>query len=260
MVTAASFCLGDVMHHRLIPRENRFKYRIFYCCLPLHDLSATAMPLNRWGRLSFYEKDHGDRKGGDLLQWLQSTMGAEYNRLGIANVMLVAMPRVCGYVFNPVSFWMCLDAEQRLRAVLCEVNNTFGETHTYICRHQDGQVIGDEDWLEAEKLFHVSPFLERVGHYRFQFHFSEQQFKVNIDYYNAQGDRQLLTLLQGRRIPLTENSCRQVFWQYPLVTAKAVALIHWQAVKLLGKRIRFISKPNQMVERVSWVRRLSNRD
>lgn len=82
---------------------------------------------------------------------------------------LVTMPRVAGLMFNPVSFWMCHDPEGGLRAVLAEVNSTFGERHCYLCRRSDGGIITARDQITARKLLYVSPFLPVEGEYRFRF-------------------------------------------------------------------------------------------
>ena len=86
----------------------------------------------------------------------------------------MTMPRMLGYVFNPVSFWFCRDRSGALRAVLCEVNNTFGESHCYLVHHDDLRPIEPDAWLDGRKAFHVSPFLPVEGGYRFRFRLDER--------------------------------------------------------------------------------------
>ena len=57
------------------------------------------------------------------------------------HLVLYAFPRMLGYVFNPISFWLCHDAAGAVRAVLCEVRNTFGEQHNYLLAHPDGRAL-----------------------------------------------------------------------------------------------------------------------
>ena len=154
---------ATVMHQRHSPKVNQFSYRVYYVVLPvithLYTLLKRVLPCRRFGLFSFYAKDHGDRQGGDLKQWIdQHLLDYGFDRL-VDHVMLVAMPRTLGYGFNPVSFWLCLNSHKQLVAVLCEVNNTFGETHNYFCAHSDQRVILPTDTLVGEKVFHVSPFL-----------------------------------------------------------------------------------------------------
>lgn len=246
---------AKVMHKRLFPKVNQFTYGIYYVALPLAQLDKTSrighLALNRFAGISFYEKDHGALDGSSNKAWIDGVLKT-YGLDGIIeNVMLLSMPRVLGYVFNPVSFWLCFDKSGDLRAVLNEVHNTFGEHHSYLCVHEDFRVIGKDDWLEAKKLFHVSPFLEREGSYQFRFSIEDEKLGVWIDFYNKEGEKQLLTSLVGKLEPLTKASLREAFWKHPLVTLKAITLIHWQALKLVSKGIKYISKPKQYKEKVS---------
>ena len=225
---------GKVMHRRLIPKINAFTYGIYYLAVPLAQIDALPVAVDRFGLLSFYRKDHGARDGGDLREWLRPHL----ERHGIradGGVLLVALPRVLGYVFNPVSFWMCMDGNGGLRAVLCEVNNTFGETHSYLCAHADGRPIEKGDWLTGEKFFHVSPFMQRDGAYRFRFQMDAENFGVWIDHLDPDGRLQLATALTGKLSPMNRPALRRAFWRYPLVTLKAIALIHWQGYAPAGQ-------------------------
>ena len=242
---------AKVMHKRLLPKVNAFTYGVYYLALPLHE------PVERRGLLSFRAKDHGARDGGDLQDWIREIL-RDYGLNDItASIQLIAMPRILGYGFNPVSFWLCFDNEQQLRAVLCEVNNTFGETHSYLCANADRRPIQADDWLQAQKLFHVSPFLPREGSYQFRFAYQGESLGVWIDYYNAQGQKQLVTSLTGTLEPLSEAALRRAFWRHPLVTVKTIGLIHWQALKLVAKGIRYIPKPAQLLQRLSSTRNLT---
>lgn len=167
------------------------------------------------------------------------------------------MPRILGYVFNPVSFYFCLDSDSNLRATLCEVHNTFGEQHTYLCAHPDHSPIGSQDWLEADKIFHVSPFLERSGVYRFRFDLRPDKLGIWIDFYDKSQNKQLITSLIGNFSPLTPQLLRNTFWRHPLVTLKVISLIHWQALRLVCKGIRYIPKPKQLKWFVSTSRGLN---
>ncbi len=243
---------GDVMHGRLFPKRNNFTYGIYYLSLPLSSLDALPIARNKWAFLSFYDRDHGDCDGSDLNMWARDILKAHnLDRVADGEITLMCMPRILGYVFNPVSFWLCHDVSGGLRAVLCEVHNTFGERHTYLCAHEDQRVIEYEDIMTAQKLFHVSPFLKREGHYTFRFDCRENKFKALIDFYDGQGRKQLVTALSGGFEAMTKSRIRKAFWGYPLVTFKAITLIHWQALKLVAKGIKYIPRPTQKKERLS---------
>lgn len=246
---------ANVMHKRLFPKVNSFHYKVYYLALPLKGMHAPSLlenlSVNRPAFISFYTSDHGARDGSDLEHWIYDIIKTYNMSDYISDIILVAMPRVLGYVFNPISVWFCLDSNKEIRAVLCEVSNTFGETHCYFCAHPDTSPIGMDDWLDAEKIFHVSPFLEREGSYKFRFLLKDNRVGIWIDFYNAQGKRQLMTSLTGTLQPLTKQSLRQVVCKHPLVTFKTIFLIHWQACKLVMKGIKYIAKPMQLKEKLS---------
>ena len=249
---------AKVMHRRLRPKENQFVYGVYYYALRLSALASLPVRRNRFSYLSFYDQDHGPRDGGSLETWIRDRL-TEYGLAEVADgeIILICMPRVFGYVFNPVSFWCVQDKKGDLRAVLCEVNNTFGETHSYLCAHQDHRPIVARDTLVAKKLFHVSPFLEREGHYEFRFDWRHETFGVWIHHTNAQGEIMLLTSLTGRYQPLSRSSALKAFLRYPMVTFKTVALIHWQALKLILKGIKHISKPRQQMPKLSATEKIT---
>ena len=248
---------GDVMHARLSPKKNGFRYKTFNVAINLSDLENLPLNHNRFGLLSFYDRDHGAGDGSDLSQWARDILAE--NGLGDlhGDIILVTMPRVMGYVFNPVSFWLCHDQSGACRAVLCEVNNTFGERHVYLCAHPDGRPINRYEKLEAEKVFHVSPMLHREGHYRFVFDLTADRFGVWIDHYDADKQKTLTTWLIGDMQAMSKASLRKVFFRYPLITLKVTFLIHWQALKLLAKGIRYISKPVQKAVRVTTTKKIT---
>jgi uncharacterized protein len=236
---------AKVVHKRLFPKINQFSYCVYYVALPLPAIKLPSRVL------SFYNKDHGARDGSDVGDWARNLLKTYGLDALVEHITLITMPRVLGYVFNPVSFFMCLDEEKQLRAVICEVHNTFGEQHNYVCARADHGVLSPDEWLQADKLFHVSPFLPRNGHYRFRFALTDHQLGVWIDYYDAHSNKQLLTSLTGSFTPLNSSALRRVFWSHPLVTLKVIILIHWQALKLTAKGIRYIVKPLQLLDKTS---------
>jgi DUF1365 family protein len=249
--------IAKVMHKRMTPKVNAFAYGVYYLAFPFaqrHDYhDGWRFGSEHRALLSFYDEDHGSRqKEGKLEDWLNDILKQHGLTKVIDQAMLITLPRVFGYVFNPVSFWLCFDASQQLRAVVCEVNNTFGETHSYLCAHEDHRVILPEDSLLAEKLFHVSPFMQRDGRYRFRFDVAgDSQCGIWIDYEDEEGNPKLLTALTGTLLPLNRTNLRKAFWKHPLVTFKTIFLIHWQAIKIILKGIRYVAKPEQRKERLS---------
>lgn len=232
-------CVGHVMHRRLRPAVNAFTYPVFYVQLPLRNLMAAQrgiFSVDRWNLLSFYSRDHGPRDGSPLLPWIEGVL-AEHGLSADGEIILQSFPRVLGYVFNPVSFWFCHAADGRLIAILAEVNNTFGGTHCYLL-HQDGATLRDGEELRAEKCFHVSPFNEIEGHYRFRFRRKGHTQSVRIDYDDAHGPL-LLTAISGTPRPWSASALLRAFLGMPLQTAGVMVRIHWQALKLWLKGVPF---------------------
>ncbi len=236
---------GTVMHHRLRPARNGFVYPVFFISVPLTRIESIAtrwFSLNRWNVFSLRYADYGARDGSDPLAWVHEVL--ESNGLGCADgeVWLQTFPRILGYVFNPVSFFFCHDRHGALRAVICEVSNTFGERHHYLIAHPDVRPIGPEDVLSARKAFHVSPFARVEGGYRFRFRTGGAHSVVRIEYFDSAGDL-LHTSISGRAAPFSARALAEVFFRYPWMTLGVIVRIHYQALRLWLKRTPFHSKP-----------------
>ena len=246
---------SKVMHKRLLPKEHGFSYGVYYLHLQLSKLAQISklkkLKYNKRGLLSFWEKDHGAHELQGLESWVRGLL-AQHNIIKAdGEINLLTLPRVFGYVFNPVSFYFCFDKTRGLRAVIAEVNNTFGETHNYICAQPNEEIITANDWMEAEKVFHVSPFLEREGKYKFRFDYGIEKIGIWIDLYDPSQNKKLITSLMGKLEPMTDKSISAAFWKHPLVTLKTVFLIHMHALKLFRKGLKYIVKPIQKEERVT---------
>lgn len=240
---------GHVWHTRLRPRRHRFIVPTFFLMLPMRKLraqpeAAGVLALNRPGALAFRDVDHGDGRGperGGALAWLEALLHSEGISDAQGEIWLQCYPRVLGYSFKPVSFWFCHRIDGTLRAIVAEVNNTFGERHAYLL---DSPEYGQE--LRARKVFHVSPFCPVEGGYRFEFRRRGaeglQSTRVRIDFDDAQGPL-VLTGVAGRLQALDTASRRLALWRYPFMTMGVIARIHWHALLLWLKRVPFHSKP-----------------
>ncbi len=236
---------GQVRHTRLKPVRHAFVYATYFLLLPMRSLQRTPAPAlarNRWAPLSFADADHGDGRGaehGGALAWLDALLQAEGITDAQGEVWLHTYPRVWGFTFKPVSFWYCHHADGHLRAVLVEVNNTFGERHCYLL---DAPQFGVEQ--RARKVFHVSPFCPVEGGYRFRFMLTPDLSRTlaRVDFDDPAGPL-IQTSVSGALQPLTAQSTRQALLRYPLMTLAVVLRIHWQAAKLFVKKAPFFRKP-----------------
>ena len=244
--------MGRVRHHRLRPVDNAFDYPTWFLMLPLRHLRAEPSPAlrrNRWGWASFHDRDHGDG-GNDCLQWLDALLASQ-GLSAPGEVWLHTYPRILGHTFKPVSFWYCHAADGGLATIVAEVNNTFGERHTYLMT--GAEVAWGHD-IVATKALQVSPFCRIEGHYRFRFMRTgagvgagggdarpAERTVARIDYHDTQG-LVLATSVSGELAPLTAARLRSALWRMPWVTLGVLARIHWQALKLLFHRVPFFGK------------------
>ncbi|MDE2047501.1 MAG: DUF1365 domain-containing protein [Betaproteobacteria bacterium] len=237
--------VGDVLHTRVAPRVNAFRYGVYFLLLPMRSGFASTRWLghNRAAPLSFHDGDHGDGQRTGL-DWVEQLLRGEGIDDADGEIWLQCFPRVLGYVFKPVSFWFCHRADGSLRCVVAEVNNTFGERHAYLLDLHRPLRWGET--LQARKVFHVSPFCEVSGDYRFRFLRTRQgdveRLVIRIDYSDANGPL-LQTSISGSLQPATDAAVRRAFWRMPLMTFGVIARIHLQAVRLWFKRVPFHRKP-----------------
>jgi DUF1365 family protein len=241
MTSHPRLLVGHVMHRRLRPAVNAFVYPVFFIQLPVADLASGNGPffgVDRSNVLSFHQKDHGPRDGSPLLPWIQSLL-RERGLPDDGEVILQCFPRVLGYVFNPISLWFCHDRSGQLIAVLAEVSNTFGGRHTYLLHNPDGAPLRDGQELRASKAFHVSPFCDVEGGYRFRFHLQRKNPVIRIDYDDAEGEL-LLTSISGKRRVWSSRTLLGALLRMPFLTAGVMFRIHWQALRLWLKGVPFV--------------------
>ena len=164
-------------------------------------------------------------------------------------MQILSFPRIVGYVFNPLSIWYCRHRDGSLRAVLCEVNNTFGEKHYYLLQ-ESGERLHWPVKADKRKRFHVSPFVDMDARYHFRLSARENRLTVFIREYQ-ESKLMLVASLTGHLRQLSDLRLLYVTVAYPLLTLKVVAMIHWQALKLWLKGARFYTKPAPPTQEIS---------
>jgi len=219
---------GQVMHHRLQPWAHGFRYRLALVRLDLDELprlsrAFTWLGIERARPLTLRAADH------ITVDDVRARVRGAGVSSHIGRMELVTSLRTFGYVFNPVSFFFCHGEHDRLLAVVCEVNNTFGQRHVYVLPADEGQTV----WRE-KKVFHVSPFFTLDGTYRFEFQISDGHLEARIDLYRG-GAAQFVSRLSLDRRPLTDGALLRMLVEYPLLTLRVITAIHWQALRLLWK-------------------------
>lgn len=244
--TPHALYLCRVFHARHRPFRHAFSYRVWSLLLDLDRLDDLPWPLthDRAGILSIRNRDHGARDGSPLRPWVQAQFASRGIDLDGGRILLFCFPRVLGYAFNPLSIYYGFGPDGALRGVVYEVKNTFGDQHCYVAPTPGGRT----DHTHS-KEFHVSPFFDIAGDYRFRLSLPEETISIDILYGDADGA--LLTATQtGRRLPLTTGTLWSTLLRHPLVTLKVIAGIHWEALKLWRKGAVFHRRPEPPVRRV----------
>ena len=234
---------GSVIHKRFKPKKHFFKYKVFSLFIDLSELNELNRKLkffsiNKFNLISFYEKDHGERDGSSLINWVK--LNLSNNNISSENIKikLLCYPRILGYVFNPLSIFFIYDKNDKLISILYEVKNTFGEQHTYVFK-----VESDEKLIQnnCSKKFHVSPFIEMNCNYFFRILNPVESLSVIIDQYDKEG-KILFASQDGKRTDLTSKNLMNSYLKHPLMTLKIISAIHFEAFKLWIKGIKFVKK------------------
>ncbi|WP_235697791.1 DUF1365 domain-containing protein [Cupriavidus metallidurans] len=239
----AQLLRANVMHERLRPVRHRFVYPVF--CLRLN---LDALPrlrrwwfgVDRWRLLSLRRRDYGPRDGSELAPWMRARL-REAGVHADGEIWLQTFPRVFGYAFNPVSFWLCHDRAGDLRALLAEVNNTFGERYAYLMAASDGGPILPAATLHCRKVLHVSPFCRVEGHYEFRVRTTPDTAFVGITYHDADGPL-IRTAIGGRILPFARGAVLGALSRQPWMALAVVVRIHWQALRLWLRHVPFYGR------------------
>ena len=251
-MSGSSIVRAKVSHVRRTPVENSFVYGIDCLLLDEAALRGERGPgLFSFGRpnlVSLYPSDHGVAGCAGVEGVRRRAREAGIG--GIDRVFLLTHPRYWGYTFNPVSFWFLTGAAGNLRAVLPEVHNTFGDRHGYFCAGENGADIGRDSWIVKAKRFHVSPFFDVAGEYRFRFLLDEARVAVRIVYDDGAGGG-LDTAIAGTFLPFTDLELARALFRRPFGAARTTALIHWQALRLWRKRVAYRQRPETQEKRIT---------
>jgi len=255
----------QVMHARFVPKPHRFAYRIFMIAVDLDELPALDRNLRLFSfgsrnLYSFRDADYfpvgaahnpsalaaspsvaADPAATGLKARVLATLAARNIDLGPrGRIELVTLPRVFGYLFNPVSFYFCHDSTGACVATIPEVTNTFREVKPFFLGPENRRDDGSFH-LRVPKHFYVSPFSDVDVSFDFTLRAPEEKLNIRIDDY-AGGQRTLTSTLLGKSRPLTDATLAWFTLKYPLVTLRTISLIHWHALRLYLKKIPWFSK------------------
>ena len=243
---------GTVIHKRFKPKVHFFKYQVFSLLIDLSELDILDKKIsffsyNSFNLISFFDKDHGDRNGTSLIDWVKKNL--KENKITYENIKikLLCYPRIFGYVFNPLSVFFVYDNNDNLISILYEVKNTFGEQHTYIFKVENDNLLQHN----CEKKFNVSPFIEMNCNYFFRILKPSEKISVIIDQYQS-NEKILYASQDGKRTDFTSSELIKSYLKHPLMTFKIISAIHFEAFKLWAKGIKFIKKKLKIKNNITF--------
>jgi DUF1365 family protein len=243
-MTISAIYQGGIIHTRWKPVRHRLRYRALYFLIDLDELPSLAarlrlFSLSRFNIFGFYERDHCV----GLDQPLRPQIEAYMRQAGLAPdggaIRLLCMPRVLGMVFNPISVYFCYRRDGSMAAVLYEVNNTFGERHSYLIPVKGVDEAARQPVLRhsCAKRFHVSPFMEMAMDYHFRLTVPDERTALTVGADDADGPV-LTATFAGNRTELTDKNLYRAFLSHPLLAIQVLGGIHWEALKLWRKGMR----------------------
>ena len=252
-IVEASLYVGQVWHKRWRPVVHTFGYSIFYLLVDIdlladpdrHNKLPWCLSFDRFNLFSIHKNDYLDKDSDGLRQQINSALASAGIVEEPSRVLLLTMPRVLGYAFNPINIYYCLKADDSVSAVLYDVNNTFGERHSYAFQ------TGQEQSLcptaisphQADKNLHVSPFFPVEGQYRFCQSLPGESLSLAISYRDQENHLLLSAKLSGKRAHLNSTKLLSLLFKIPFLGLKVTLAIHLQALRLRLKGLAFWHKP-----------------
>ena len=234
---------GIVTHRRFKPKRHFFSYKTFSVFFDLDELKdldkkISIFSLNKFNLFSFYNKDHGERDGTDLKNWVLGNLKKFNINFKVSKIKLLCFPRIFGYVFNPLSIFYCYNENFELRAILYEVKNTYNEQHTYVFPVvKDNKIITQS----CNKKFYVSPFIEMETAYNFRLAEPKETLSIFIKQTDKEG--MLLSACQiGRKEHISTKQLITNFLKHPMMTLKIIMAIHFEALRLWRKGVKVVKR------------------
>ena len=249
----SSLQLGSVFHKRIFPYNHQFKYKTLSALINLEELNSInnlfLFSINSFNIFSLFFKDHGERKeNSNPKYFILKNIVKKFNDRKKYTIYLYCTPSFFGYVFNPISIYLCKNHKNQIKYICYEVKNTHHEQHCYFIKiKKNSKIIHSE----LKKEFYVSPFLQMNLKYKFYLSINKNNFLLNIDVYK----KNQIILKTGissktetlNSISLIFNLIKNLFF-----AQKVMILIHYQAIKIFKKQKSFFFKPKKNNDTVSF--------
>jgi hypothetical protein len=234
LISENSSGVAKIIHSRNKDTKNYFSYKAPYLFLNLKNKSQLSkiFSYNKFNIFSISNLDHGYRDKNKSLLCFVEDMANKFS-IKYSDILFMSIPRILGYAFNPISFYIYLDKEGSLVAIIYEVKNTFGDQIHYLD-------MGNFSNKSFKKNMYVSPFIEMDCRYEISF---EAKLKHHLlckiqQYDNSEKSIFFASLEIGLK-PLTKDGLIRFFLNNFYGSFKVILLIHYQAVKLFFKKSKF---------------------
>ena len=252
MIKHSKIYSGQVIHTRFKPRKHYFKYKVFSLLIDLDEIIEINKKLNffsynKFNLISFFDKDHGNRNGSNIKEWVKENLIKKNIKFENLRVEILCYPRILGYVFNPLSILYIYNEKNELISIFYEVKNTFGEQHTYIFETKDQKIIKNK----CDKKFYVSPFIDMECEYNFSVTKPGDSISIIINQHDKEG-KLLYASQDGKSQDLTSKNLLLNYLRHPLMTFKVIVAIHYEAFKLWFKKVKLVKKKIKILNKITF--------
>jgi hypothetical protein len=213
---------------------------------------SARRPAIAWFRRKDYHYTGAGGSSQSLADAVRDTVMRHMGCRPKGKIRLLTHLRYFGHNFNPVSFYYVFDeTDQRVETIVAEITNTpWKEKHCYVLSTSRSQQQTQHWQWEFDKSFHVSPFMPMDMDYRWRFSAPEDSLRVHME--NWQEDaKQFDATLTLKRQEISSASLARALLAFPFMTLQVVTLIHWQAFKLILKRVPFFTHPDKVATTVT---------
>ena len=230
------FFEGNIYHKRYSPKEHNFKYKFFMIDIDiskLDTLNNKYFSQNSFNLFSFNTKDHFGES--DNFKENIENLLEKYDLKATEKMRFITLPRIIGYVFNPISA-LVLFENDKPSTMLVEVHNYNGGRVIYHVhletddnKHYKGQTVKD---------MYVSPFFKRDGEYKFNLTYTNKKFSISV--HLLEDDKKVLTsTFVGESLSFNKSTILSLFFRHTLLTFWVVTRTIWQSLKLKLKGLKW---------------------
>jgi len=239
---------GSLRHRRFSPLGHEFSYQVFMMYIDLAELDK-LLKLSPWWSDKPWRPARFER--GDFLgdpdipldEAVRNRIFEETGELHTGPVRMLANLRYFGFNMNPITCYYCFDENENLTTIVSEVTNTpWKERQSYVLKCDPGERI---QRINFHKQMHVSPFNPMNMTYRWSSNNPEKTLFLNLQTVHL-GEKHLDATMILKRREIDGPSLAGILVEHPWMTAKVLAAIYWQAMKLGMKRTPFFNHPKYL--------------